>query len=126
MPTDPDAPRHRNRFPTGLRAAAWQRALDLCPFLPVESFLRDLFKKAKRGVSSGSLLGLLQRMQMRPSFDHNIISQRNLFIGPIIWTPGPWLDIDIVYSCCEAEVPGLQEEWDADKKANEFSLTARS
>eukprot|EP00913_Durusdinium_trenchii_P031198 g29213.t1 len=46
-------------------ASLFKRALDLCPFLPVESFLRDLFKK----------------------------------------------------------VPGLQEEWDAEKKANEFSLT---
>ena len=28
------------------RNLTWQRALDLCPFLPVEGFLRDLFKKA--------------------------------------------------------------------------------
>lgn len=46
-------------------ANLFKRALDLCPFLPVEGFLRDLFKK----------------------------------------------------------VPSLKEEWDAEKKANEFSLT---
>lgn len=46
-------------------ANLFKRALDLCPFLPVEGFLRDLFKK----------------------------------------------------------VPSLKEDWEAEKKANEFSLT---